>query len=305
MHRTLANVFYLVKTFVLYENVFSITQRLACGPSLAADRPSGGSLRHDSKVTAFRVLTPTLLGRPVPGLAAVAARGGWTLNVPLVADGEEMSRTASVLRSLADLVEGAARRGQLPVALGGDCCQPIAVLAGLARAGVRPMLLWLDAHGDFNTHETTISGFLGGMPLAMLTGHGRPDLLRAVDLDPIPEGDVVLCDARNLDAREAELLAGTAVRRIASLDEAIAALPADRPVYVHVDADIVDGAELPALDYPEPGGPSKAEVSRALAHLRDTRDVVAVSMTAWAPRRDADGGAADYCLGLLDTLTTP
>jgi arginase len=253
-------------------------------------------------MTAVRILTPTLLGRAVPGLDAA---GGWTLNAPALPDGDEMRRTAAVLHTLASLVEAAARRGDQPVALGGDCCQPIAVLAGMARAGVRPMLLWLDAHGDFNTHETTISGFVGGMPLAMLTGHGRLDLLRAVGLEPIPEADVVLCDARNLDPREAELLAGTAVRRIASLDEAIAALPADRPVYVHVDADIVDGAELPALDYPEPAGPSKAEVSRALAHLRDTRDVVAVSMTAWAPRRDVDGRAADYCLGLLDTLTTP
>ncbi len=253
----------------------------------------------------LRILTPTLLDRPVPGLETVAGRGGWTLNAPPLPDGDELTRTGVVLAALADLVEGVVRSGRKAVSLGGDCCQPIAVMAGLTRAGVRPLLLWLDAHGDFNTHETTLSGFVGGMPLAMLTGHGRLDLLRAVRLDPMPERDVVLSDARNLDPREADLLNASAVTRIAAVDEAVAALPPGRPIYVHVDVDVVNGDELQKTLYPEPGGPSRAVVSRALAHLRDTRDVVAVSMTAWSPALDADGSTADYCLGLLDTLTAP
>ncbi len=254
-------------------------------------------------MTSYRILTPTLLDQPVAGLERVAERGGWTLNAPPLPAGDLMARTGAVLTALAALVEGAARKGRQPVSLGGDCCQPIAVMAGVARAGIQPMLLWLDAHGDFNTHETTISGFVGGMPLAMLTGRGRLDLLEAVGLEPMPERDVVLCDARNLDPREAELLARSEVTRIASIDEAVAVLPTDRPVYVHIDVDVVDGAELQNTLYPEPGGPSMTGVARALAHLRDTRDVVAVSMTAWSPALDVDGGAAEFCLGLLDTLT--
>ena len=170
-----------------------------------------------------RILTPTLLDAPVPGLEAVAERGGWTVNAPPLPSGDQLvTRTGAVLTALGGTGRGRGEGRRAAGALGGDCCQPIAVMAGLARAGIRPMLLWLDAHGDFNTHETTISGFVGGMPLAMLTGRGRPDLLRAVELEPMPDRDVVLSDARNLDPREAELLAASAVTRVASIDEAIA-----------------------------------------------------------------------------------
>jgi arginase len=290
-----------------------LAARIRCASrhvSTAAAQPiirdaNASDLRHHAEMTSYRILTPTMLDRPVDGLDRVADRGGWTLNAPPLPDGDELARTGAVLTGLATLVEGAARNGQRPVALGGDCCQSIALMAGLSRAGFQPVVLWLDAHGDFNTHETTISGFVGGMPLAMLTGHGRRDLLRAVGLEPMPERDVVLCDARDLDPREAALLSTTAVTRLASIDDAVAVLPLDRPVYVHVDVDVVDGAELQKTLFPVAGGPSKADVMRALAHLRDTRHVVGVSMTAWLPAIDADGQTADYCLGLLDVLAAP
>jgi arginase len=252
-----------------------------------------------------RILTPTLLDAPVPGLDRVVERGGWILNAPPLPTGDQMARTGAVLTALAVKVETAVKQGRRPVALGGDCCQSIAVLAGLARAGVRPMLLWLDAHGDFNTHETTISGFIGGMPLAMLTGRGRQDLVAAAGLEPIPERDVVLCDARSLDPQEAVALRASAITHVTSVHEAVERLPADRPVYVHIDVDIVNGAELQKTLYPEPGGPSGADVVRALTQLRDTREIAAVSMTAWSPALDGDGRAAEYCLGLLDLLTAP
>src|SRR5690242_5252505 len=107
-------------------------------------------------MTSCRILTPTLLDAPVPGRDRLAARGAWTLTAPPLPAGDRMARTGRGLTALSAKVEAAVKKGQQPIALGGDCCQAIAVLAGLASAGVQPTLLWLDAHGDFNTHETTV-----------------------------------------------------------------------------------------------------------------------------------------------------
>ena len=77
-------------------------------------------------------------------------------------------RMGVLYRGLARLVEGE----DAPVVISGDCMVAIGVLAGLQARGIDPTLLWFDAHGDFHTWETTASGFLGGMPLAMVSGRG-------------------------------------------------------------------------------------------------------------------------------------
>src|SRR5512136_997268 len=91
---------------------------------------------------------------------------------------------------LAEFTAQTVLHGDRPVSLAGDCCTPLGVLAGLQQAGLVPVLLWLDAHGDFNTWETTPSGFLGGMPLAMLVGRGDQTMAQAVGLRPLPESRV-------------------------------------------------------------------------------------------------------------------
>jgi arginase len=86
-------------------------------------------------------------------------------------DGDPQSRMAVLYEALATEVAGTAD----PVVYAGDCVSIIGVLAGLYRRGVEPTIVFFDAHGDFNTWETTPSGFIGGMPLAMITGRGsRP-----------------------------------------------------------------------------------------------------------------------------------
>ena len=174
-----------------------------------------------------------------------------------------------------------ARRGERPVSIAGDCCAAIPVLAGLKRAGLAPVLVWLDAHGDFNTPETTPSGFIGGMPLAMIAGRGDLTLALAAGLAPYAEADIILCDARDLDPGERAALQGSAVTHVRGVSRLLEVVPANRPVYVHFDPDIIDAADAPAQLYPVGGGPRLAEVCEVLAELGKSRDVRAVSLTAW------------------------
>ena len=99
-----------------------------------------------------------------------------------------------------------------PFAIVGDCCQVIPVMAGLERAGVKPTLVWLDSHGDFNTWDTTPSGFLGGMPLAMLTGRGDQRMMQAVAQTTIADERVILSDGRDLDPGERLLVEQSEIR---------------------------------------------------------------------------------------------
>jgi arginase len=249
------------------------------------------------------VLSPYFLDQPLAG--ARLAQPGWHLNTPDLpgpGDSDLVGRMAVVGRGLADFVSDAVRAGERPVSVAGDCCTVIAVLAGLQRAGVDPFLVWLDAHGDFNTWETTPSGFLGGMPLAMIVGRGDQHLVDAVGLRTLSEHDVVLSDARDLDPGERTALEASTVLRLADVSAIEAALPAGRPVHVHFDTDIVDAAEAPAMKYPVAGGPRSADVVRLGKALADSGRVTSVSMTLWNVDADADGTTERACLPAFQAL---
>ena len=179
-----------------------------------------------------------------------------------------------------------------PVLYCGDCCCILGVVSGLQRKGLDPVLVFFDAHGDFNTWETTPSEFIGGMPLAMVTGRGDQTLVNSCGLKPLADRDVLLVDGRDLDPEEAELLAASDIA-IVPVAEIPATVPADRPLHVHVDTDVVDPNDMPALSYPAPDGPSADAVATAVAQLAATGNVVAFSLTTWNPAfKGADIAAA-------------
>ncbi|HEU5218985.1 MAG TPA: arginase family protein [Gemmatimonadales bacterium] len=247
------------------------------------------------------LLTPYTLDAATPDLVALA-RPGWQVTDPGTAGDGQLGRISGIHHRLADLVSDSVRGGARPVSVAGDCCAAIPVLAGLQRAGLHPVVLWLDAHGDFNTATTTITGFLGGMPLAMMSGRGDQTLMQAVGAHLLLDDDIILSDARDLDPAERALLDGSGVRRPASVSGVIEAIPPHRPVYVHLDFDLLRPEDAPAMRYSVPGGPSLAELTDLGTALRATGRVIAVSATTWDLAADRDGRTGAACMRALETF---
>ncbi len=178
----------------------------------------------------------------------------------------------------------------------------IGVLAGLQRRDAHPTLIWFDAHGDFNTWETTPSGFIGGMPLAMIVGRGEPRLGEAVGLAAHAEEAVVLTDARDLDPGERIALAGSRMVHVADVNALADGPLPDGPLYVHVDTDVINPDEAPAQNYPAPGGPGAAELGAVFRRLAAGGRVIAVSICGWSPDRDPDRTTEKVCLETLAPL---
>jgi len=235
-----------------------------------------------------RLVSPRFLDRE-SAAPRLLARAGDRVIESDPGPGDAVERLAPIHEAVAQVVAEAAAGGAVPLAILGDCCQAIGVVAGLERAGLQPTLVWLDSHGDFNTWDTTPSGFLGGMPLAMLTGRGDLRMLRALNLAPMPDARVVLADGRDLDPGERVLVEDSGILWQRDLGALVAALP-QGPLHVHFDTDILNANEAGAFLYPVPGGPSAAQMRDLLAALMATGRVVAVSVcAAWDTGRDGDG----------------
>ena len=247
------------------------------------------------------VLTPTFLDQPVPELEQIAT-SDWQINRPVLPEGDLQQRMSAIHAPLADFVAQTIAAGDRPVSLAGDCCTAIGVLAGLQRAGVDPWLLWLDAHGDFNTPETSPSGFLGGMPLAMMVGKGDLAMPQAVGLVSLPEKQVVLTDGRDLDKKEKQLIKSSEIVHVPNIEDLSTRSFPKHPLYVHFDTDIVNLDESPAHNYPAPGGPSSMLMEDVFRQLAASCQVVAVSLSAWNPKIDIDRKSETLSMGLLSTL---
>jgi arginase family enzyme len=181
------------------------------------------------------------------------------LDYPEAGVSEEDSLQAQTLAMAADLP-------QRPLVLGGCCCSHVGAVEGLTARYDRLGVIWLDAHGDLNTPESSPSGNEWGMPLRMLIDRGAVD----------PQ-DVALVGARNLDPPEVEFIAARGIH-----DNAEAVLGRVDCVYVALDCDVFEPSEL-AVFMPEPGGPTIAEVEKLLCGLRDRGAVVGAGLTGLAP----------------------
>lgn len=233
------------------------------------------------------ILVPYHLDEHIPDLD-VPVRPDTVVTAELP-DADPWQRMAHLYEQVSAAVSHDVWDGHRPVVLSGDCTTSLATVAGLQRARRDPGIVWFDAHGDVQTMETTTSGYLGGMPLRILTGY-RPELIAdRLGIRPVAEDRVVLVDARDLDPPEADYLATAAIKRC-EVDQLTADRVPDGPIYLHVDFDVVDPGELPELLFPAAGGPPLDAVSAAISRVVATGRVAAVGLgCTWHPGH----GAAD------------
>ncbi len=198
----------------------------------------------------------------------------------------------AVNRALAQTI--AAHPGQVPLIFAADCVSALGAMKGLE--SYQPEVLWYDAHGDFNTPETTLSGFLGGMPLAMLVGRGDQRWMEGVGLKPIAESAITLTDARNLDPAEGEALANSQVRHLPRVSDLSQTDWPGKPLYIHLDIDVVNATEMPALAYPELSGPGVHDILTTLAQVRQRARIIGVLFSLY------DGGRPGADVALQQTL---
>ena len=178
---------------------------------------------------------------------------------------------------LAQRVEARIKQGSLPIVLGGDHSISLGSVSGAANARGTIGLIWFDAHGDFNTAETSPSGNIHGMILAALAGYGDPRLVNVAGPGPhVDPRRIVIVGARDLDDGERALLreAGVHVRTMTDLDrrgmddisrEAIAlATEGADTLHVSFDMDVVDPSEAPGVGTPVHGGITYREAHLAM-----------------------------------------
>jgi arginase len=181
--------------------------------------------------------------------------------------------------------------GGRPVVLAGNCNSCLGTIGGIqsSRVGV----VWLDAHADFNTPETSLSGSLEGMALAAAAGHCHAELRERIGMEAaVDPRNVLLLGWRDLDPAEPGRLAESGVTYLGAheLDAAadlIATLGSRADaVYLHIDVDFLDSVESPGVNFRGPGGVSVARGEQLVAAVAQTLPVVAVAVTNHNPEYD-------------------
>lgn len=240
------------------------------------------------------------------GLKERLRAGGHEVRTEVIEDEDwfltEIATAFELHRLVADQVRQARELGELPLVLSGNCnTSSVGALAGLSaeESGV----VWFDAHADFNTPETTTSGFLDGMGLSIAVGACWKAMAETIPgFRPIPEANVTHIGARDLDPPERERLERSGVTVVEAglieergmqdaLREALDALrDRVRGVYVHLDLDVLD-ADLvaPANGFAKPGGLTTEQVVKALQIIRARFALAAAGIASYDPAYDEGG----------------
>jgi arginase len=207
-----------------------------------------------------------------------------------------LSAAREACRGLADGVLASFRDGATVVVLGGECTVIAGALSGALTAEPELSLVYFDAHGDFNTMATTPSHYISGMVLAHLCGRSVAPLLFP-GARKIADDRVALVGARALDGGEITNLERSRVLRIALDREhpeapGLVAWTRRRSVWVHVDVDVIDPREFPAVAFAAVGGPPMKDFAFVLRQVFAVADVRGISICGYDARADSERALA-------------
>jgi len=216
---------------------------------------------------------------------------------------------------IAAKVSGCAKRDFFPLVLGGDQSTSIGTLAGLVNSGTERGLIWLDAHGDFNTPRTTPSGNIHGMALAAILGYGHPKLTRLGGVAPkAVERNTVLIGGRSFDILEAKAISRSkmtvfTMREIDELgmkkvmQEAVKIAGANvSQVHLSFDVDAMDPREAPGTGTPVKGGLTYREAHLAMEMLYDSKKITSAEFVEVNPILDTENHTAELVVELILSL---
>jgi arginase len=215
---------------------------------------------------------------------------------------QDLSESRGCLLEAGGQVDDALADGRVPVITAPDCSISVTTLPAALRHRPQAKVLWLDAHGDYNTPATSGSGYLGGMCLAGACGEWDAGLG-----DTIAPEQVVLAGIRDLDPGERELLERSPAMVIgASVVETLVAVKNalnGGPVFIHLDLDVLDPEEFPAA-VPAPGGLSSDKLYDLMEAVADESELVGLEITAFEAPEDEDERAdmAETAMRVLDPL---
>jgi arginase len=253
------------------------------------------------------------LGHPVTDL------GNARVPIPELVESDESVRHLDAVRAVCEEVAGRAEEvvsgGLFPIFLGGDHSISIGTVSGVARPfGGRTGVIWLDAHADFNTPETSPSGNIHGMPLATLTGDGPADLVEigGPGASVRPE-DVVLIGLRSVDLEERNLLrkAGARAYTMKEIDaygvasivrRALRDLSHLHRIHLSVDLDVVDPVVAPGVGTPVRGGLTYREAHLVMELIDEADIVTSLDIVEINPILDDKNGTAELAVELAASL---
>jgi arginase len=231
---------------------------------------------------------------------------------------QNLEGVVRVARRLADRVEAALREGATPLVLGGDCTAALGSVAGAGRVHPEMGIAYLDRDAELNTPQTSPSGILDGMVIAHLLGRGEPALAFFSGESPLLRpGRLALLGVERFDRPEIPVYEALPALRIAgpelwklggakAAQEVLTRLATGQGrFWVHCDLDVVDGAEMPAVDFPAPGGISLVQLEVFLARLAASERFAGMEVTNFNPDKDPEMAAARRVVDLLAAAFSP